>query len=89
MPNVCERTRLTMPAGRFQDNPAYHAEIARIRASAALATKKAEQADAAAQTLRDRLIAEKRCIKCGLHCPERYDHMKSHMCGDCFWIWNS
>jgi hypothetical protein len=38
-----------------------------------------------AQTLRDTLIAEKRCVRCGLHCPKRYDHMKSHLCGDCFW----
>lgn len=38
-----------------------------------------------AQTLRDTLIAEKRCIRCGLSCPKRYDVMKSHLCGDCFW----
>ena len=73
-----------MPAGRFQDNPAYHAELTRIRQAAMHRRQRDQQRESAAATLRDSLIAEKRCILCGLHCPKRYDHMNSHLCGDCF-----
>jgi len=77
-----------MPAGRFQDNPAYHAELTRIRQSAMRQRQREQQQDIAAETLRLALISEKRCIRCGLHCPKRYDHMKSHLCGDCF-LWRA
>ena len=74
-----------MPAGRFQDNPAYASEVIRARAAIRRSIEREHAQDLATQTLRDSLIAEKRCIRCGLHCPKRYDVMRSHLCGDCFW----
>lgn len=69
-----------MPAGRFSANESAYARKAIART---LDRQIAE--NAAASTLYDSLVSEKRCVKCGLHCPKRYDHMKSHLCGDCFW----
>lgn len=69
-----------MPSGRFSVN-----ESAYARKAIARTLDKQSAQDAAAQHLYDVLVAEKRCVRCGMHCPTRYDYMLSHLCGDCFW----